>query len=74
MIRTIYSLVKVLCPFCCRLMLSASERDQLRSKTERLLSGLVAQSTFGIATKQAKNKRLCPHADCFMPQPKFSLD
>ena len=74
MIRLIYSLVKVLCPFCCRVMLTSQEREQLKTKTERFLSGLVAQSTFSFAVKQAKSKKLCPHMDCQMPQPKYELD
>lgn len=74
MIRQLYSLIKVICPFCCRLMLTQQERDQLKNKTERFLSGLVAQSTFSLATKQAKSKRNCPHPDCSMPQPKYELD
>jgi DNA-directed RNA polymerase beta' subunit len=48
-------------------MLTQGERDQLKNKTERFLSGLVAQSTFALATKQAKNKHNCPHPDCGMP-------
>lgn len=74
MLRQSYQLIKIICPFCCRVMLTQQERDQLKQKADRFLSGLVAQTTFNFVVKQAKSKRLCPHSDCQMPQPKYELD